>query len=84
MSEKSIGISIAIDVEADLITVVIEAINGGGANAVGGVDGLPLGMMRWIGQQEPVHLGRTARADRIGPDDLVRCVDARRPCCLYS
>jgi hypothetical protein len=76
MSEKSVSISIAIDVEADEITVVIEAIDGGGANAVGGVDGLPLGMLRWIGQQELVRLGRAARADRIGSDDLVRCVDA--------
>ena len=74
IGEKTVGVPGAVDVEADQISVVVEAVDGGGPNTVWVVDRLPLGMRQRSGQQEAVHL---ARAVDIGASDLISQVDAQ-------
>jgi hypothetical protein len=52
--EKTVGVPCPVDVEADQISAVVEAVNGGGPDAVWVVDRLPLRVLQQIGQQEAV------------------------------
>ena len=72
--EEAIGVTGTIDIEADECAIVVEAVDNGGADAIGVIDGLPLGMGQGIGDQEAVH---HTIAVNVGADDLVIFVDAK-------
>ena len=72
--EEAIGVASAIGVEADELGFVVDAVDDGGADAVGIVKGFPLGVVQWAVQQEAVH---RAGAVHIAADDLVVEVDAK-------
>src|SRR5713226_5394841 len=74
LCEKPVGVPGTVDVEADQVSAVIDAVDGGGPDALWVVDRLPVRVRQRIGQQEAVHL---ARAVDISADDLVRLVDAK-------
>src|SRR5260370_804755 len=60
-------------VEADQVGGGVDAVDQGGADAVGVVDALPVRhRAQRAGQHEPVH---DAGAIQVGPDDLVLVVD---------
>lgn len=79
-SKETIGIVAAIDVEANQVSIVVEAIDSCGANAVWVVDGLPASMVQWAGQQKPMHLGCVTAPNGVETDDLVMVVDAEERC----
>src|SRR5260221_8321736 len=53
--EKTVGVPGTVDVEADELTVIVEAVDGGRPDAVGVVDRLPVRILQRIGQYEAVH-----------------------------
>lgn len=55
VGEEAIGVAVTFDIEANELTFVVEAINGGGANAVGIIDGCPVSIVQGAGQEETVH-----------------------------
>jgi hypothetical protein len=75
--EKTVGVPVAVNVEADELAVVVEAVDGGGPDAVGVVDQLEVRVMQGVGQDEAVHL---ARAVHVHTHDLIILVDAQGGC----
>lgn len=75
--EKSVGVPVAVNVEADELTIVVDAVDGGGPDAVGVVDRLEVRMVQGVGQDEAVHL---ARAVHVHTHDLIILVDAQGGC----
>ena len=71
--EKTVCVPVAVNVEADELTVVVEAVDGG-PDAVGVVDRQEVRMVQGVGQYEAVHL---ARAVHVHTHDLIILVDAQ-------
>jgi hypothetical protein len=70
--EEPVGVPGAVHVEANQLSEVVDAVDGGRPDAVRIVDRLPVRMGHRVGQQETVHLARTVH---IGADDLIKDVD---------
>ncbi len=74
MCEEAVGVAVSIDIEANELTPVVEAVDSGGANTVGIIDGHPVGIVQGTGQQEAVH---HAIASDIGANNLINFVDPK-------
>jgi hypothetical protein len=72
--EEPVGVPGAVDVEANQLSEVVDAVDGGRPDAVRVVDRLKVRIGHRIGQQEAVHL---ASAVHIGTNDLIKDVDAK-------
>jgi hypothetical protein len=74
VGEEAIRVTSTIDIKSDQLSIIVDAVDSGGANAVGVINGLPLCIAQGAGQLEAMH---QAIAVHIGTHDLIRLVDAK-------
>ncbi len=72
--EEAIGVASAVNVEANELSFVVDAVDNGGADAVGVVNGFPFGVVQRAAQQEAVHC---TVAVHIATNDLIVEVDTK-------